>query len=116
MELGLKDYFSIANACSGFLALAFFFSFGFASAFALIVLAMAFDYFDGIVARKGNAHNEFGKQLDSLADAVSFGAVPAMLVLLQQNAAIGLNFFVLLLGAVFFLELKSLFNPRFFWG
>ena len=64
MELGLKDYFSIANACSGFLALAFFFSFGFASTVARIVLAMSFDYFEGIVAHKANAQNEFGKQLD----------------------------------------------------
>lgn len=44
-----------------------------------IVLAMAFDIFDGRVARLANATSKFGGEYDSLADVVSFGVAPAIL-------------------------------------
>lgn len=44
-----------------------------------IVLAMAFDIFDGRVARLTNATSKFGGEYDSLADVVSFGVAPAIL-------------------------------------
>ncbi len=46
----------------------------------LIVAAMCCDLFDGRVARLANAESEFGAQLDSLTDAISFGVAPAMLM------------------------------------
>lgn len=42
--------------------------------------AAVFDTFDGLVARLMNATSEFGKEYDSLADVVTFGAAPAVLV------------------------------------
>ncbi|NIA21149.1 MAG: CDP-diacylglycerol--serine O-phosphatidyltransferase [Anaerolineaceae bacterium] len=51
----------------------------FALAGYLIFLAMVFDALDGRVARFARATSDFGGQLDSLADAVSFGAAPALL-------------------------------------
>ncbi|MBN2584701.1 MAG: CDP-diacylglycerol--serine O-phosphatidyltransferase [Planctomycetes bacterium] len=45
----------------------------------LIFLAMVFDALDGRVARFARATSDFGGQLDSLSDAVSFGAAPALL-------------------------------------
>lgn len=48
---------------------------------ALIFLAMAFDALDGRAARWTNQTSEFGAQLDSLCDAISFGAAPAFLML-----------------------------------
>lgn len=42
--------------------------------------AAVFDTFDGLVARMMNATSEFGKEYDSLADVVTFGAAPAILV------------------------------------
>ncbi len=102
MRLQLKDVFSLANALCGFLALALFFIFGFASSFALLLLAVLFDYFDGRIARKGSASNEFGKQIDSLSDAVSFGAVPAALVLFQHYPGTPVAFFAVLLGGLFY--------------
>lgn len=45
-----------------------------------VYLAMIFDFVDGFVARALNAKSEFGKQLDSLADAISFGLVPGILM------------------------------------
>lgn len=46
----------------------------------LIVAGMLCDLFDGRVARLTNAQSEFGVQLDSLADAVSFGVAPGLLL------------------------------------
>lgn len=51
----------------------------FALAGYLIFLAMVFDALDGRVARFARATSDFGGQLDSLADAISFGAAPALL-------------------------------------
>lgn len=45
----------------------------------LIFLGMVFDAFDGKVARMTNSVTEFGAELDSLADAITFGAAPAFL-------------------------------------
>ncbi len=49
-------------------------------AMALIVLAAVFDFFDGLVARALGVSSPIGKDLDSLADVVSFGLAPATLV------------------------------------
>jgi CDP-diacylglycerol--serine O-phosphatidyltransferase len=45
-----------------------------------LFLAAIFDTFDGLVARQLGATSEFGKEYDSLADVVTFGAAPAVLV------------------------------------
>ena len=47
----------------------------------LIYVAMIFDTFDGSVARLTNQTSEFGANLDSLCDVVSFGIAPAFLML-----------------------------------
>jgi CDP-diacylglycerol--serine O-phosphatidyltransferase len=46
----------------------------------LIFLAMVFDVFDGRVARWTKSTSKFGMEMDSLADVVSFGVAPAVLV------------------------------------
>lgn len=45
-----------------------------------ILLAMVFDMLDGYVARLTRSESDFGKELDSLCDMVSFGVAPAVLV------------------------------------
>jgi|SRR5438105_10318752 len=45
-----------------------------------LLFAAIFDTFDGLVARQLGATSEFGKEYDSLADVVTFGAAPAVLV------------------------------------
>jgi CDP-diacylglycerol--serine O-phosphatidyltransferase len=47
----------------------------------LILVAMLFDVLDGYAARLSRTASEFGGQLDSLCDAISFGAAPAFLLL-----------------------------------
>jgi CDP-diacylglycerol--serine O-phosphatidyltransferase len=44
-----------------------------------IAIAAVIDFLDGFVARMFNASSEMGKQLDSLADAVTFGVAPSMI-------------------------------------
>lgn len=46
----------------------------------LILIGCFFDVFDGILARLLHATSDFGKELDSLADIVTFGVAPAWLV------------------------------------
>jgi CDP-diacylglycerol--serine O-phosphatidyltransferase len=47
----------------------------------LILVAMVFDVLDGYAARLSKSATDFGGQLDSLCDAISFGAAPAFLLL-----------------------------------
>lgn len=44
-----------------------------------LILALVFDFLDGFVARALKTTSEIGKQLDSLADVVSFGVVPSLI-------------------------------------
>jgi CDP-diacylglycerol---serine O-phosphatidyltransferase len=47
----------------------------------LIGIALVFDFFDGFVARLLKVASPIGKELDSLADVVSFGVLPAFMML-----------------------------------
>ena len=48
--------------------------------FELMILAAVFDFCDGLAARLLKAYSEIGKELDSLADDVSFGVAPSRIV------------------------------------
>ncbi len=50
-----------------------------------IAAAMIFDFADGLTARMLKAYSAIGKELDSLADMVSFGVAPALLVYVMIN-------------------------------
>ena len=51
-----------------------------APAFILMLLAAVFDFFDGLAARLLKASSGLGKELDSLADLVSFGVLPSVML------------------------------------
>ncbi len=63
-------FLSIVNAHQGQIELAAWF----------IILAAIFDSLDGVMARITRSSSQFGVELDSLADVVSFGAAPSFLV------------------------------------
>lgn len=67
-----------------------------------LLFAAVFDTFDGLVARQLGATSDFGKEYDSLADVVTFGAAPAVLVY-----AWGLHVFEKLGGGIAFLFLAA---------
>jgi CDP-diacylglycerol---serine O-phosphatidyltransferase len=84
--LHLADLFTLANAACGvagvFCAMAYVASpspaYFFAAA-ALAPAAFAFDVLDGRIARWRHTHSALGRELDSLADVISFGVAPAAL-------------------------------------
>ncbi len=76
-ELRLKDFVTLASAAFGLMAILFAPSYWVAAVF--VLLSVVFDWLDGTVARWTKHHNDFGRELDSLADAVAFGAAPAYL-------------------------------------
>ena len=55
----------------------------------LILLATIFDFFDGWFARKLKSGSNFGAELDSLSDFVSFGVAPSFLVYLWSTNVLG---------------------------
>jgi len=85
-ELHLADLFTLANAACGtaaiFCAMIYVGNQSlphFFAAAALAPAALVFDVLDGRVARARHTHSTLGRELDSLADVVSFGVAPAAL-------------------------------------
>ncbi|XGI84584.1 CDP-diacylglycerol--serine O-phosphatidyltransferase [Halorutilales archaeon Cl-col2-1] len=77
--LRIPDAVSLANTALGFAAVTFLLSGDTDTAARLVLLAGVADGLDGILARQSGT-SQIGVELDSLADAVSFGVVPASLV------------------------------------
>ena len=76
----IPNFITSLNLASGFMAIIFAAKGELATASWLILAAMVFDFFDGLSARLLKAYSEMGKELDSLADIVSFGAAPAFIL------------------------------------
>ncbi|AKH70198.1 CDP-diacylglycerol--serine O-phosphatidyltransferase [Spongiibacter sp. IMCC21906] len=76
----LPNLFTTAALFSGFFAIISAMHGNFANAAIAIYAAMIFDGLDGRVARLMNAQSKFGAEYDSLADMVSFGVAPALVV------------------------------------
>ena len=68
------------NLFSGCIACVMAFEARYEAALGFIILSAAFDFFDGMMARVLNAHSAIGKDLDSLADDISFGVAPSLIV------------------------------------
>ncbi len=68
------------NLFSGILAIVFIGQGNFIAATYCIFIAAFLDFLDGFAARLLNVTGEFGKQLDSLADVVTFGVVPGFML------------------------------------
>ena len=68
------------NLVAGCVAIERAFAGDFAGAFGAVAAAAVFDFLDGFCARLLKSYSEAGKQLDSLADVVSFGAAPALVL------------------------------------
>lgn len=91
-SLEAKDFLTLANGASGFLAIYYALSSNPVAASVFVLISAAFDYFDGEVARETKKKNDFGKELDSLADIVSFGVAPAAIALSGPHFAFTLVF------------------------
>ena len=71
---------TVANLAAGLWAIFLASSGRYDQAALLIIAAVLFDSLDGALARMFRATSEFGAELDSLADVVSFGVAPAVVV------------------------------------
>jgi CDP-diacylglycerol--serine O-phosphatidyltransferase len=78
----LPNAITAAALCSGLTGIRFAISENWELAVAAIVLAGVLDGIDGRVARLLNAQSRFGAELDSLADSLSFGVAPALIIFL----------------------------------
>jgi CDP-diacylglycerol--serine O-phosphatidyltransferase len=76
----IPNAITLLNLISGGAAIIMAISGAILSASWLIILAALLDLLDGLAARLLNAQSEIGKQLDSLADVVSFGMAPAAII------------------------------------
>lgn len=77
----LPSLLTLGNFLFGYLSITFTLRADYRSAAKAIALAMVMDLLDGRTARLTGAVTDFGLQLDSLADLVSFGIAPSLLVL-----------------------------------
>ena len=84
MQINIKKYIpntiTSLNLLSGCISITFAFEGYLLFAVYMIFIAAVFDFFDGMSARLLNAYSIVGKELDSLADIVSFGIAPSVIV------------------------------------
>lgn len=76
----VPSLFTVLNMFSGFMSIIHASRGEFLAASWFIALAAGFDALDGVMARITKSSSQFGVEIDSLSDVVSFGAAPAFLV------------------------------------
>lgn len=76
----IPSIFTVGNLFLGILAIILVFNEKPELAAIMVIVAMLLDGLDGRVARALNAQSEFGKELDSLSDVISFGVAPAFIM------------------------------------
>ena len=76
----LPNCLTLLNLLFGCVAIVFIFWHVFSGAIICLLLSALFDLLDGYIARRKNIQSSLGKSLDALADMVSFGITPALLL------------------------------------
>jgi len=84
----IPNFITLLNLVSGCIAIIFIFNGNLPMASYLIFIAAVFDFLDGMAARILKVKSDIGKELDSLADIISFGLVPGfiMMKLLESSS------------------------------
>lgn len=76
----IPNFVTLLNLLSGSIAVLFAVNDQFVTAALFVFLGIFFDFFDGLLARKLNVQSPLGVQLDSLADMVTSGLVPGIIM------------------------------------
>lgn len=76
----IPNAFTLLNLLSGLIAIVCIFNGYYDHAFLFVCLGIFFDFWDGFLARRLHANSELGLQLDSLADMVTSGVVPGLMM------------------------------------
>jgi len=80
VKKNIPNFFTIANLILGFLCIVNVFIKNDFEIIYVFYCCLILDFLDGFSARKLNLTSEFGKQIDSLADLVSFGVLPSVIL------------------------------------
>ncbi|MBR5325320.1 MAG: CDP-diacylglycerol--serine O-phosphatidyltransferase [Prevotella sp.] len=80
MKKHIPNTITCCNLISGCIATYYAFQAAFELALLFIVIGAVFDFFDGMVARLLHVSSPIGKELDSLADDITFGFAPSAIV------------------------------------
>lgn len=80
IKKNIPNFITLSNLCCGLLAIIFAFNNNLYISSYCILLGLFLDFFDGFTARLLEVSGEIGKQLDSLADLVSFGVAPGIIL------------------------------------
>jgi CDP-diacylglycerol--serine O-phosphatidyltransferase len=80
MKKHIPNFITCLNLFSGSMAVYFGFQGEYDLVLILLLIAAVFDFADGLAARVLKAYSPMGKELDSLADVISFGLAPGVLV------------------------------------
>ncbi|HSG67900.1 MAG TPA: CDP-diacylglycerol--serine O-phosphatidyltransferase [Bacteroidales bacterium] len=107
MKKHIPNFITLLNLLSGCMAIVAVSETDLVLASWWIILAAIFDLLDGLTARLLNAASEIGKQLDSLADVVSFGVAPGFILYAMIGEAAGTGGFSFLAYAGFLIPLFS---------
>ena len=86
----IPNFITSLNLACGFIAIIFAANGDILTASWMILAAMILDFLDGFSARLLNAYSSIGKELDSLADVVSFGVAPALIIYQLLNDSLSL--------------------------
>jgi CDP-diacylglycerol--serine O-phosphatidyltransferase len=86
----IPNFVTSLNLASGFIAIIFAANGDLVTSSWLILAAMIFDFLDGFSARLLKAYSAIGKELDSLADVVSFGVAPGFIIYQLLNKSLSL--------------------------
>jgi CDP-diacylglycerol--serine O-phosphatidyltransferase len=87
----IPNFITSLNLAAGFIAIIFAAGGDILTASWLILAAMIFDFLDGFSARLLKAYSAIGKELDSLADVVSFGVAPGLILYKLLNDSLSLS-------------------------
>ena len=107
------DVFTLTNVIFGIISILFSIKGLYNTAGLMLLLAVVSDFFDGKIAKIMGQANEFGKELDSLADTISFGVAPAIFgfALIQTPLAI-ISFTIFLFCGILRLERYNIMNLK----
>ena len=76
----LPNILTLLNLLSGSIGIIYCFEGEYQWGIYFVLVSVFFDFFDGFFARMLNTDQNLGKQLDSLADVVSFGVLPCIIM------------------------------------
>ncbi|AIF53085.1 CDP-diacylglycerol--serine O-phosphatidyltransferase [Pelosinus sp. UFO1] len=79
IKSAIPNSLTLANLGCGIMSIMMLFQVNYIWSCFFILLACLADRYDGLVARRLNVSSELGKELDSLADLISFGVAPSIL-------------------------------------